>query len=99
MLRRLWNISQKYNYGEDPTMKQWFEQIYQSAVSRKTYKRLVIRGYLNLICASMAERSVLTEEKEETVQKERDIMSVMDDMKYVCKRAEASQNKTDPRIQ
>lgn len=99
MLKHLWNISQQYQYEDEPAMREWFEKIYESAISRTTYKRLEIRGYLNLICASLAKRSALTEESENVLRTERDLMSVMDDMKYIRKRAVASENKTDPRIQ
>lgn len=99
MLKHLWNISQQYQYEDEPAMREWFEKIYESAISRTTYKRLEIRGYLNLICASLAKRSALTEESENALRTERDLMSVMDDMKYIRKRAVASENKTDPRIQ
>lgn len=99
MLRRLWNIGPQYSFSDWRQMEEWFEQIYQSAISRVTYKRLEIRGYLNLICAALARRSANEEEQEETVRTDREMMESMRDMKYVRKRALASHNKTDPRIQ
>lgn len=99
MLRRLWNIGPQYSFADQDQMEKWFEQIYQSAISRATYKRLEIRGYLNLICAVLAKRSANEEEQDETVRTDREMMESMRDMTYVRKRALASHNKTDPRIQ
>lgn len=99
MLKRLWNIGRQYDFQDQPQMEQWFEQTYHSAISRAKYKRLETRGYLNLICAALARRSAQDEEQEETVRADRVMMESMNDMKYVRKRALASQNKTDPRIQ
>ena len=80
-------------------MRNWFELMYESAISRKTYKRLETRGYLNLICAELAKRSSNMEEAEETLWADREMMESLHDMKYIRKRALASQNKSDPRIQ
>lgn len=99
MLRRLWNVDRQYNYTNQPEMGQWFEKTYQCAISRAKYKRLETRGYLNLICASLAKRSANEEEQEETVRADREMMESMHDMKYIRKRALASTSKTDPRIQ
>lgn len=99
MLKRLWNIDRHYSFLEQPEMGSWFEKIYQSAISRATYKRLEIRGYLNLICAALAKRSANEEEKEETVRADREMMRSIHDMKQIRKRALASQNRSDPRIQ
>ncbi len=99
MLKRLWNIGRQYDFQDQPQMEQWFEQTYHSAISRAKYKRLETRGYLNLICAALARRSAQDEEQEETVRADRVMMESMNDMKYVRKRALASQNKSDPRIQ
>lgn len=99
MLKRLWNVDRQYSFGDQPEMGNLFEKIYQSAISRATYKRLETRGYLNLICAALAKRSAKEEEKEEAVPADREMMESMHDMKYIRKRALASQNKGDPRIQ
>ena len=99
MLKRLWNIKRQYSFVDQPQMREWFERVWESAISRSTYKRLETRGYLNLICAALAKRSDITEEKVETVHEERAMMESMDDMKYIRKRALASQPKTDLRIQ
>ena len=99
MLMRLWNITQQYDFSHEPQMREWFENLYHSAISRSTYKRLETRGYLNLICARLARESTKDEESEETVNAEREMMESMDDMKYIRRRAVASNNKTDPRIQ
>lgn len=99
MLKRLWNIQTIYHFPPEDEIGQLFENLYHSAISRTTYKRLETRGYLNLICATLARQSSQREEPEETVQAERALMESMDDMKYIRRRALASQNKTDPRIQ
>ena len=99
MLYRLWNIGRQYEVWDQPEIHQWFEQTYRSAISRAKYKRLETRGYLNLICAALARRSAQEEEQEEAVRADRVMMESMHDMKYVRKRALASQHKTDPRIQ
>lgn len=99
MLKHLWNIRQQYHFGHEPHLREWFENMYQSAVSRTTYKRLETRGYLNLICARLARESTNQVEPEETVKAERILMESMEDMKSIRRRAVASHNKTDPRIQ
>ena len=99
MLKRLWNIRQQYHFTPDSPMRDWFEKLYRSAISRSTYRRLEARGYLNLICARLAQESAMDEEPEEIFQAERAMMDSMDDMKYIRRRAVASQNKSDPRIQ
>lgn len=99
MLKSLWNIRQKYNFAHEPEMREWFEKMYLSAISRATYKRLETRGYLNLICARLAQESSNMEESEETLQAEREMMESMENMKYIRRRAVASQNKMDPRVQ
>lgn len=99
MLLKLWNIRQQYYCGAGTEMREWFEKMYQSAISRAMYKRLETRGYLNLICAGLARRSGASEEPEETVQSERITMESMINMKYIRKRVLASQKDTDPRVQ
>lgn len=99
MLKHLWNITQQYNFSHDLQMREWFEKMYQSAISRTTYKRLETRGYLNLICAKLAQQSSENVEAEETLKADREMMESMHDMKYIRRRALASHNKTDPRIQ
>lgn len=99
MLKHLWNIRHQYNFVHEPEIRDWFENIYQSAISRTTYKRLETRGYLNLICARLAQKSTNMEEPEEALQVEREMMACMEDMKYIRRRAISSQNKMDPRVQ
>lgn len=99
MLKRLWNIDRQHSFVNQPEVGEWFEKTYQSAISRAKYKRLETRGYLNLICAALAKQSANEEEKEETVQADREMMESMHDMKYIRKRALATHTKTDPRIQ
>lgn len=99
MLKRLWNVDRQYNLANQPEIGELFEKTYRSAISRTTYKRLETRGYLNLICAALARHSATEEELEETVQAERVMMESINDMKFIRKRALASQNKSDPRVQ
>lgn len=99
MLRQLWNITQLYNFRDQPQVKDWFEQMYCSAVSRATYKKLETRGYLNLICAAVARLAAHNEEEAEEVQHDRQLMEAMFDMKSIRRRAISSHVKSDPRIQ
>jgi AraC-like DNA-binding protein len=98
MLEQLWNITQQYNFKDSPEMKIWFEKMYQSAVSKATYKRLETRGYLNLICAELARRSGKNEETEEALKQDR-TTAAMFDMKYIRNRVKASHQNIDPRVQ
>jgi len=98
MLEQLWNITQHYNFKDFPEMKNWFEKMYRSAVSKATYKRLETRGYLNLICAELARRSGKNEENGETLAKDRTTESMFD-LKYLRNRAKASHQNIDPRVQ
>lgn len=54
MLQYLWEIPKRMSFAGQPEMKDWFERMYHSAVSRQPFKMLEIRGYLNLICAALA---------------------------------------------
>lgn len=99
MLQKLWNIRKQYRCGGNAELRDWFEKMYQSAVSRVTYKRLETRGYLNLICAELARKSGINEESEEALQSDRITMESMIDMKYIRKRVLASQKDRDPRVQ
>ena len=57
ILSELWRIPRQCFAGEDSQMRDWFSQVYCSAVSDHTYKRLEIRGLLNLILARLARMS------------------------------------------
>lgn len=98
ILNDLWNISQLYHFEEDSEMKIWFEKMYSSALTRNTYKRLEIRGYLNLICATLARLSTDSEDSEEELKKERDLSAISHDINKVKQRAIVSYQKNDPRI-
>ncbi len=98
-LNHLWGISQLYHFQEHSEMSNWFDEMYHSAISRVTYKRLVTRGYLNLICAELAKYSAENLEEEESLRKDRAIQESAVDMDYIRRRAFESQVKTDPRIQ
>lgn len=98
-LKQLWNIGQLYHFSGRPEIQSWFENTYQSAIGRATYKKLVSRGYLNLICAELAKESAENMEEEETLIHERKMMESMEDMEYITRRAVASQPQIDARIQ
>ena len=99
MPKKLWSIGPQYHLPDEPEIAQWFERMYQSAISKTTYKRLETRGYLNLIVAKLAQYSANEMEREESLQADRELMESMSDMKYIRRRAVASQNKMNPRIQ
>lgn len=98
-LRQLWGIGQLYHCGDQPQIRDWFEAMYRSAIGRSTYKQLISRGYLNLLCAELARRSAENMEDESSLRDERAMMESMFDMKYIRRRATASQQKVDTRIQ
>lgn len=98
MLKMLWNISQQYNCADSPEIKNWFEKMYHSAISRASFRRLETRGYLNLICAALARRSMGNEESDEAPKQGRTKESAFD-MQYIRNRAMASYHNIDPRVQ
>lgn len=96
VLRRLWSITQLYDFSDRPEMKHWFEMVLASAVSKNNYKKLEIRGYLNLILAALARRSAAGEDDAEA-----EAAVLPDggfDMDSLRHRAMASHVSTDPRI-
>lgn len=97
MLKQLWNISQQYNCADNPEMKIWFEKMYQSAISKKTYKRLETRGYLNLICAELARRSGANDDSEKAPEEKS--KKVVFDLEYIKKRIKETHQNMDPRVQ
>lgn len=97
MLNYLWGIEQQYHCSDRPHVLKWFEEMYQFALSNVTYKKLRIRGYLNLICAelaSMADKSEKTAAETMPLPEE---MSLLD-IDYLKKRAKKSTINFDPRI-
>lgn len=98
MLLQLWDIGQLYHFSNQPEVRDWFERIYRSALSRVTYKRLEIRGYLNLICAEIAKCTAKTEESEEASGPGDAQIEGIFDMKSIRRRAMASCQNIDPRI-
>jgi len=99
MLKILWNVRQRYCFGEDHEIRDWFEHIYSCAISGNSYKRLQTRGYLNLICARLAEESSERTVMFEKPQVDKEMSESIDDLEYLRKRAMASCHKIDPRIQ
>lgn len=95
MLNYLWNVQQLYHFQEDLEMKRFFEEIYRYAVSKLSYKRLILRGYLNLICAKLAALSV---EEKEDFEEDRARLESLNDVDYLRERALGSLKNKDPRI-
>ena len=95
MLKYLWNVQQLYHFQEDQEIRKYFEEIYRYAISKVSYKRLVMRGYLNLICAKLAALSV---QEKEDFEEDRVSMEALSDIDYVRERALESVKHKDPRI-
>lgn len=95
MLNYLWNVQQLYHFQDDSEMRKYFEEIYRYAVSKFSYKRLFMRGYLNLICANLA--AITSEEKDE-FEEDRNILEALNDIDYLRDRALESLKNKDPRI-
>ncbi len=102
MLQTLWNIPVIYNFSRDNEMRSYFEKVYASALTRNTFKMLEIRGYLNLICAHLAQIPKENYEQDTTLEEDRRQMEQMEarfDMQSIKKRAKKSaRGKNDPRI-
>ena len=104
MLQELWNIPTGINYSDKPEMYEWFHHIWQSAISKNNYKMLEIRGYLNLICASLAQRAVASENRDDNKQEKAELEEDQVDLNSFCDiktlqlRAEKTSIKNDPRI-
>lgn len=98
MLRSLWNIGHLFHFEEDSEMKSWFEEVYKAAISRNTYRRLLTSGYLNLICAKLAQLSSTDEESIQEHAEERERMRSEFDMNTIRRRANISLQKSDPRV-
>ncbi len=95
MLYYLWNVQQLYHFQDDPEIRRYFEEIYQYAISKLSYKRLYMRGYLNLICAKLAERSA---KEKDDYEEDRTIAAALNDVDYLRERALESLKNKDPRI-
>ncbi len=102
MLQILWDIPVLYSFSGDNEMRSYFEKVYANALTRNTFKMLNIRGYLNLICAKLAQISRQNYGTDVTVEEDRRQMEQMEarfDMQSIKKRAQKSARaKNDPRI-
>lgn len=98
LFTELWNFPIQANFANLPSMKNYFEQIYASAVSHTNYKMLTIRGYLNLICSALAQYS----EKDSTSIGVKEYFDENNGMNFEIQslqyRALKSERKNDPRI-
>lgn len=99
MLQTLWHIPNLHNFGGQPEVRECFEKMYVSALSKNSFKMLEIRGYLNLICAYLARTSQLNFNNDKTLDEDRRKMEAIFDVKSMRLRAQKSlQTKNDPRI-
>lgn len=102
ILKKLWNIGQLYHFEEENEIKHWFKRMYEAALTRNTYRRMETRGYLNLICAALAELSVETKDIEDEFKRakrrEQELVESYYDINQIKQRAWVSYQKNDPRI-
>lgn len=98
MLKTLWGIPLQHSFKNEPQVKEWFERMYTSAVTRNNFKMLEVRGYLNLICAALAKVSPKNLNDDLTLDEDRESMEAMFDAKSIQLRANKSAQKNDPRI-
>ena len=95
MLYYLWNVQQLYHFQDDHEMRNHFEEIYRYAVSKYSFKRLFLRGHLNLICAKLAE---ISSSEKDDFEEDRVILEKLNDVDYLRERALGSLKNKDPRI-
>ncbi len=95
MLNYLWHVEQLYRFPDDEEIRTYFERIYQYAISKFSYKRLVMRGYLNLICAKLA---ACSSDENELFEEDRVMQETLNDVDYLRERALESVKNKDPRI-
>lgn len=99
MLHMLWQIPIQYNFAGVPQMKECFEQVYSSALTRSTFKMLEIRGYLNLILAHLACVSKENYNRDATLEEDRRQTESHFDLESIRHRAEkTARTNKDPRI-
>jgi len=95
MLKELFHISY-LNRCNDPEVREYFNQIYLSAISKNKSKMFKVRGYLDLITAKLAEHSGFDNYDAEEVE-QREIQDLTD-LSVIRRRAQKSVLHTDPRI-
>lgn len=98
MLRNLWNIPYQYTFGKEHIIGTWFEALYESAISKRNYKMLEVRGYLNLICAALARTQDKNDYYDDTVSEDRKEREALFDIASIQRRAAKSVQNSDPRI-
>lgn len=99
MLGMLWKVPIQHNFSQVPEVRECFERIYASALTRSTFKMLEIRGYLNLILAHMACVSQENFNRDITLEEDRREREAHFDLKSIRRRAEKSaRTNKDPRI-
>jgi len=94
ILKSLFNIPH-LNHYDHPDIKRWFEELYTSAISRKTYKMLLVMGYLNLITATLAQYAS-NQDESEIKDSPLEIPAFSPDL--LCNRQQDSLSNTDNRI-
>lgn len=95
MLNKLWGIEQIFHYQDRPYMRDYFEKVYSSAISKDSYKRLITRGYLNLICADLAAQS---SKDTEPFEEDRVLAESLNDVDYLRDKALEAVKNTDPKV-
>lgn len=98
MLTHLWSIPPLLHCADNPEMERWFEALYQSAISSHTYKILQVRGYLNLICAALAEAVQVNDGLDTSIREDRRRMEASFDVESIRHRAKKSQVHIDSRV-
>lgn len=99
MFQNLWHIPNRHSFANEPEMKQCFENVYQSAISKSNFRMLEIRGHLNLICAALARTVPQNYDNDKTLEEDRKKMEAFFDVQSIKRRAQKSaQQNNDPRI-
>lgn len=99
LFRELWDIPIIHSFAGNTEMKRYFEEVYASALSRRNFKMLEIRGRLNLIFAQLAQCKEENMCHDTSLEEDRAKMEALFDVKSIQRRASKSaQQKNDPRI-
>lgn len=99
LFQELWDIPILRSFSGTTQMKQYFEAVYASALSRHNFKMLEIRGRLNLIFALLAQCREANLCQDTSLEEDRAKMEALFDVKSIQLRASKSaQQKNDPRI-
>lgn len=99
LFRELWEIPIIYSFSESMEMKLCFESIYESAISRKNFKMLEIRGRLNLIFSLLARCNNRNLYNDCSLEEDRKRMEALFDVESIQHRAfKSAKQNNDPRV-